>query len=279
MVEDEGKPRFVPPAEQELAEEAKERAAGAGKRGGGPPRRGGGMTRRSLLRHSLLVALGVGAAGAGYIPLRSEGQPLLRPPGAVPEHDFLSSCIKCGQCVQVCPVKAIELAPLERGFGIGTAHVVARDQACDFSCDALQCILACPTGALSHELSKPEQVRMGLAVLTRPDTCLARRNQGFKGHPRGPNYAGLLRYAELDRWNPKPVREHPYDRPVCDLCVVACPIKGAIRLVQRQDAEGRTYHEPEVQKGCTGCGVCEMICPSEPASIEIVPWRQWAALA
>jgi hypothetical protein len=42
-------------------------------------------------------------------------------------------------------------------------------------------VLACPTGALTHEIDKKEQVRMGLAELTRPDACLARQAKGWKG--------------------------------------------------------------------------------------------------
>jgi ferredoxin len=55
------------------------------------------------------------------------------------------------QCVQVCPVAAIKLADLVDGIGVGAPYIDARAQACDFSCDAVQCILACPTGSLTYE--------------------------------------------------------------------------------------------------------------------------------
>jgi ferredoxin-type protein NapG len=32
-----------------------------------------------------------------------------------------------------------------------------------------------------------------------------------------------------------------------------------------------------VHEACVGCGVCEMICPTEPASIEIIPGEGWRA--
>ncbi|MBF0427268.1 MAG: 4Fe-4S dicluster domain-containing protein [Magnetococcales bacterium] len=233
-----------------------------------------GMSRRRVLRHAALLVAVLACGGMGRLPL-AKATPFLRPPGAVPEHAFLSSCIKCGQCLQVCPVKAIELADIDQGYAGGTPYIAARDQACDFSCDALQCILACPTGALDHRLTKPAEVRMGLAVLTAPESCLATKNRGFTGHPRGERYRGLLRYAEIDRWKPQPVREHPYDRPLCDLCVVACPIKGAISLETRKEATGRVYAEPVVHASCTGCGVCEMICPTATPSITVVPRKVW----
>jgi len=74
--------------------------------------------RRKFLRS---VALGVGIIGAsllGFIPVLQQWVVRLRPPGALLEQKFLASCIKCGQCVQVCPVEAIKLAELDDGFGV-----------------------------------------------------------------------------------------------------------------------------------------------------------------
>src|SRR5579884_430359 len=35
--------------------------------------------------------------------------PVLRPPGALPEEQFLETCSKCGHCVSVCPAAAIQI--------------------------------------------------------------------------------------------------------------------------------------------------------------------------
>lgn len=222
--------------------------------------------RRRFLRSVLLGGGVVAAALAGWVPV-SRAHPLrLRPPGALDEREFLASCIKCGQCVQVCPVKAITLSDIDEGFGVGVPHINARAQACDFSCDAVQCILACPTGALSHTLSKKEEVRMGKARLDKPEACLARQGLGFKGAARD---QGIHRYAEIDRWKPIPIADHPYDLALCDLCVRECPIEGAIALVPMSDDPADKRKTPKVAETCVGCGMCEMICPTQPVAIVV----------
>ena len=228
--------------------------------------------RRTVLRGGLLTVGLLLLQPLAAIPIVRRLRNRLRPPGALEEARFLGACIKCGQCVQVCPVSAIVLADALEGFGVGVPYIDARQQACDFSCDALSCILACPTGALSHELKAKEEVHSGVARLARPDACLARRGEPFRGLARGDSFDGVLRYEEIDRWNAIPVRDHSYDREVCDLCVVECPIgEHAIRLVPLDPADGGApgLFTPEVHRGCVGCGVCEMVCPAEPAAIVV----------
>lgn len=249
------------------------------------------QSRREFLRTGLLTAGVVGVSLMGLFPLLGQANIRLRPPGAIKqpldEQQFFAACIKCGQCVQVCPVEAIKLADLADGVGIGVPYIEARDQACDFSCDGLQCVLACPTGALTHEINYPAQARMGFARLARPDACLAVQGKGFKGQARGAAFQGRLRYAEVDRWNPMPVADRPYDLPLCDLCVRQCPIQIRIAdcaagkppsgdrnqcpprpAIALEPAAGGGL-TPVIKDGCVGCGVCEMICPVEPAAIVI----------
>ena len=127
----------------------------------------------------------VGVSLAGLLPLIGAANARLRPPGAIKdlldEQQFLAACIKCGQCVQVCPVEAIKLADLLDGVGVGVPYIDARAQACDFSCDGLQCVLACPTGALTHHLDFPADTRMGLCP-SGPAGCLpGYAGQGVQG--------------------------------------------------------------------------------------------------
>jgi ferredoxin-type protein NapG len=249
------------------------------------------QARRKFLRS---IALGVGLIGTsllGFIPVLGRWAQRLRPPGALQEKQFLAACIKCGQCVQVCPVEAVRLADLDEGFGVGVPYIDARAQACDFSCDGLQCVLACPTGALTHEINYSHETDMGIAKVVSPGICLAVQGKGFKGQARGAGFTGMLRYDAVDRWNPIPVRDHPYDLELCDLCVQQCPIEiriaqceagtppsgdkrqcppqHAIELQPIADESGVSRMHPVILDGCVGCGVCEMICPVEPTVIAI----------
>ncbi len=250
--------------------------------------------RRKFLRSIALTAGVAGISLLGMVPVLGKWVQRLRPPGALKEEHFLAACIKCGQCVQVCPVEAIKLADLTDGLGVGVPHIDPRDQACDFSCDGLQCVLACPTGALIHEISFPSEVDMGVARVVKPKQCLAVQGRGFRGLARGADFTGKLRYAEIDRWNAIKLSEHPYDLELCDLCVRQCPIEiniakcaaedkqhkeGKVALVAvRQKNECPPKHAielrnidgamtPVILDGCVGCGVCEMVCPVEPAVI------------
>jgi ferredoxin-type protein NapG len=260
--------------------------------------------RRKFIRSVVLVGGVLGLSMLGYMPVANARKPRMRPPGALEEHDFLSSCIKCGQCVQVCPVAAIKLDDIDQGFGIGVPYIDSRQQACDFSCDAVQCILACPTGALTYvkpafadlregmRLSRAPVLkakekdaeptlnlkeRTGVARLSRPEACLAVLGKGFKGQARGAGFKGRMRYMEVDRWKPIAVRDHPYERDICDLCVTECPIKDAIKLQETVGADGVKRYLPVVLEQCVGCGVCEMICPVEPTAIVVDERKAWSA--
>jgi ferredoxin-type protein NapG len=181
-------------------------------------------------------------------------------------------------------------------------YIDAREQACDFSCDAVQCILACPTGSLTYHkpdflavrpgaalaakpilLAKEKDAeptlnlaeRIGVARLVRPEACLAIQGKGFKGPARGAGFKGMMRYMDVDRWKPIKVADHPYDVAECDLCARECPVKGAISIETVFAPDGSKRKSPVIHEPCVGCGVCEMICPVEPTCITIEAREVW----
>lgn len=128
---------------------------------------------------------------------------LIRPPGAIDEAMFLSTCLRCGKCAQVCPRKAIIMGRGDKGLSIGSPYIEPRQAACDLCMD---CITVCTSGALrSVERSK---VRMGLADINR-DQCLA-----WQGHECKTCYTGCPFYNQA-------IKLEGHKLPVVDrkLCV------------------------------------------------------------
>lgn len=166
----------------------------------------------------------------------NSGQPLpVRPPGSVPEEEFLSMCIRCGECFKACPYHVIQPMGFEQGLeGLWTPRVVADAAGCAPSCNA--CGQVCPTGAIrALPLEEKRRAKMGLAIVN-PATCLPHA-----------------------------------DRESCQLCVDECVAAGyrAIEFLrvhtQVNDAgepiEGSGFAAPVVLGDkCVGCGLCQMVC-------------------
>lgn len=263
------------------------------------------LNRRDFFKGGLAAAGALAVVGASTFILDKRADAMipradfLRPPGAIDETNFLYGCIKCGLCVQICPVHAIKLADINEGLGYGTPYIDPREQACDFSCDALQCVETCPTAVLDFKLFKEvglkavesvanqagadmsqinpfeiqkvamkEAVKMGKAHVNR-ETCLAHKGMGFKGNPRGNSFEGVHRSPGKNEISAIPLNERTFDREVCDLCITECPI-GEKAIFQKLSRNGRKL-VPHVLDGCTGCGVCTMVCPNEIPSIVVEP--------
>lgn len=135
-----------------------------------PARRTGfGISRREALGGVI-----AGLAGLAIVPLSGPNRKhdLIRPPGALPEEQFLRTCILCQECVRACPTGGLRPAFLEGGLAaIGTPHLVPRQGGCALnpSCPDL-CGQVCPTGAL--QATQPEQLKLGLARVDH-SLCLA----------------------------------------------------------------------------------------------------------
>ena len=259
------------------------------------------LNRRQFLKNGAWAVAAIGAVGVGANYLKHittiKDRSLLRPPGAMIEDEFIYACIKCGLCVQICPIEAVKLADINDGLSYGTPYIDPRKQACDFSCDAMQCVETCPTAALNfipfkeagekaieaydktHKPGDPDynlfipqskamkaHTNMGIAKINL-DTCLAAQGKGFKGSPRDEHFKGVYRSPNPKRQERKasPVNQHAFNRELCDLCVTECPI-GETAIVM-DNSSGKM--QPKVLDACTGCGVCVMLCPSNPVSISI----------
>ena len=104
-----------------------------------------------------------------HLPVDEPGKrALLRPPGALPEKEFLETCHRCGNCVKNCPASAILPLQSTQSDIVNTPYIEPDEQPCVI-CDSLACMYVCPSGALQTVYA--EDIRMGLAVFS-AETCL-----------------------------------------------------------------------------------------------------------
>lgn len=85
----------------------------------------------------------------------------MRPPGALPEKEFLRLCIHCGKCVEICPHNILKLA-LTFGRSHQTPYFRAENSPCLL---CMKCPPVCPTGALSSECADMHDVKIGMAYI------------------------------------------------------------------------------------------------------------------
>ncbi|NQZ67688.1 MAG: 4Fe-4S dicluster domain-containing protein [Lentisphaeria bacterium] len=195
------------------------------------------MSRKGFIAGAaagLVTAMGIQKlSGADLDTVTDESLPV-RPPGSVPEKEFLQLCIRCGECFKACPNNVIQPLSFEQGLeGLWTPEVVADWSGCEPSCN--NCGQVCPTGAIrAIPLEEKKVAKMGLAILS--DTCLP--------------IAG---------------------KEACQLCVDECTAAGYNALefermhVKIDDdgmpVEGSGYSAPVmIAEKCVGCGLCQSAC-------------------
>ena len=84
---------------------------------------------------------------------------VIRPPGAVEELEFLERCIKCDQCIRVCPTNALQPDWFESGLeGLWSPVLNFRMGHCQLHCTA--CGHVCPTGAIQR-ISVDQKLGLG----------------------------------------------------------------------------------------------------------------------
>ena len=87
------------------------------------------------------------------------GRGVIRPPGSVEEDEFLRRCIKCDQCIRVCPTNVLQPAFFESGLeGLWTPIMISKMGWCELNCTL--CSQVCPTGAI-REISIAEKLGVG----------------------------------------------------------------------------------------------------------------------
>jgi ferredoxin len=195
-----------------------------------------------LGRRKVLTAGAIGVGGACLLRVhpqasgRTFNPTLIRPPGAVGEDEFLSRCVRCGECMKVCPTNAIQPARLEAGIeGMWTPVLNMDVGYCEYECTL--CGQVCPTGAIRKlPLEERQQIKIG---------------QSFVDKSR------CLPYA--------------FSRP-CIVCEEHCPTPTkaiSVKEVEVTNEVGERIwvQQPRVDPDlCVGCGICQNKCPIKDRS-------------
>jgi polyferredoxin len=166
---------------------------------------------------------------------------LIRPPGSVEESDFLAKCIKCDQCINVCPTNVLQPATFEEAGveGLWTPVLNFNIGHCQLKCTL--CSEVCPTGAI-RRITVEEKLGKGEFSEAGPIT---------------------LGTAFFDRGRCLP---HAMEIP-CVVCEEVCPVSP--KAIQTKDEEAKNVFGEIVELNkpfmvpdlCIGCGICQHECP------------------
>lgn len=125
-------------------------------------------------RREALATFGLSAAALGLLFLdvgkvKAAKASVLRPPGA--QEDFLAKCIRCDQCLAICPKKALVPAPFEAGWdSLYTPVLDPFSGGCDYECN--RCGQICPTQAIPPlSLENKRKAVIGIAQVEF-ETCV-----------------------------------------------------------------------------------------------------------
>jgi polyferredoxin len=199
-----------------------------------------------LSRRSALVGVVAGAGIPGVAAAVRMVRPastdpyLLRPPGAEDEKTFLSLCIRCGECMKVCPTRALQPTVLEAGLeGLFSPRLLPRfvekdpgefQNCCEYTCTL--CGQVCPTGAIPRLTEYAKH-----------------------SHPTGKAY---FDHSLCLPW----AKQTP-----CIRCEEMCPTpEKAIKILKTFTVKGEDGEQVEIQQPyvdrtlCVGCGNCESKC-------------------
>lgn len=147
--------------------------------------------------------------------VRQRAKHWIRPPYALDELEFLTTCTRCSECVDACPYQVVFLLPPRLGAAVAnTPALDLINRGCHLCAD-WPCVTACEAGALKLPQSQPNMAvqmpRMALVTINR-QSCL------------------------------------PYLGPECGACAPSCPVPGALTM----RAE-KPVIDPELCTGCGLC--------------------------
>lgn len=196
----------------------------------------GAISRRDFLFLMAASFLLSGFKNKGSV---DTGKTLIRPPGVVNEREFLNKCVRCANCMRICPTNGLQPVIFESGLsGIWSPHLVPEIGYCEYNCNS--CGNVCPTGAIPKlSLARKKEKVLGLAYINK-DICLP--------------------WAQNKE---------------CIVCEEHCPVPSKAIKAYDEIFENKKIKRPFVDSSlCIGCGICQTKCPTMPIrAIRVVPVR------
>jgi polyferredoxin len=211
------------------------------------------LQRRTVMASAAAGAVAIPAMRIANWPDKAYSEKVIRPPGSVEEREFLERCIRCAECMKVCPNNALHPAFFEAGLeGLWTPILVPRIGYCEYSC--VLCGQVCPTGAIQKitELQKTgkddktgkeqKPISMGTAMYDQ-GRCLpwSMATPCIVCEEFCPTSPKAIWAEEVE----VPKREAKYREKGEHLAMATVKVQ-------------RPHVDPSL---CIGCGACEKVCP------------------
>jgi polyferredoxin len=172
---------------------------------------------------------------------RSFNHKAIRPPGSVAEPEFLERCIKCDQCINVCPTNVLQPSTMAEGGleAVWTPVMDFKTGFCQLNCTL--CSEVCPTGAI-QKISLAQKLGLGPYM------------------DQGPIRLGTA-FFNQGRCLPWAMQTP------CVVCEEVCPVSPKAigtyeETITRWDGTKVVLKKPYIRPElCIGCGICERECP------------------
>jgi len=194
----------------------------------------GGLSRKNFI---FLMVASIFSLGFKWKNDKDPKKAVIRPPGSLREIEFADRCVRCGNCMKVCPTNGLQPVFMQAGLdSIWTPQLVPEVGYCEYNCNL--CGTVCPTGAIPKlKLDLKKKTKIGVAKVDRFN-CIA--------------------------WEGK---------QNCIVCEEHCPVaEKAIKTVDEEHG-GVIIKKPVVDPYlCIGCGICQNKCPVRPnRAIKVYP--------
>jgi len=212
---------------------------------------------RRLFLGSVVTGMALPLVSGAVHAARGLPPDLIRPPGALPEAEFLDLCVRCAECMKVCTTNALQPVLFEAGLdGAFSPRFMGRIGYCEYNCTL--CSQVCPTGAIAL-LPLPEKQKfiMAKAVFDK-ELCLPFKKAEScitcEEHCPLPEKAILFKDVEVTHpvTKQRVIVKQPYIVWSlcigCGICETKCPIEGksAVRMIREEAVPLAVRNDAEI---------------------------------